>query len=178
MLLMLVAMGGWVALAAITQLGDPGPGGQSDLFIYGMLGVVLTFGAIGIGSFVWFLIVSRRGMTPGKQLLGIRVVNLDGEPISRGKMIAREVLAKAPILLMFGGTSVIGGFLQFLPIMGAFLGLSRTGILHPLMLIALVVDNCWAFRGAGKQTMHDKIMGTTVVTNRSVVIQETPAESP
>ena len=43
---------------------------------FAVLGIALLVSLLGY--VVWWLIVLRRGQTPGKQLLGIRVVRIDG----------------------------------------------------------------------------------------------------
>ena len=154
---------GWLGLAAITQLGDPSSLTESTVFV--ILGIVIAIALVGIGSFVWLLVAAGRGMTPGKQITGLHVVNLDGHTATRGKMLRREALAKAPLLLLLGGFSA-GFALSFLITFGIIDTVLRNDIVRLLLLTAFVVDNCWAFRNAGRQTVHDRIMGTFVVTGR------------
>ncbi|HXF36498.1 MAG TPA: RDD family protein, partial [Actinomycetota bacterium] len=56
-------------------------------------------GVLGLGLFVayavWALRLFARGMTPGKRLLGIRVVREDGRPAGFGTMLLREWVGKA-----------------------------------------------------------------------------------
>ena len=55
-----------------------------ELIVFNVL--LLT---LGIGYVVWLCIVMSRGQTPGKQLLGLVVVNSDGMPLSWGNMFVR-----------------------------------------------------------------------------------------
>ncbi len=47
-----------------------------------------------IGWFIWFAFTAREGQTPGKKLLGLRVIRLDGAIPTVGTMWLREVLIK------------------------------------------------------------------------------------
>ncbi len=59
---------------------------------------ILVGVTLGIGYLVWSLIVFGRGQTPGKQLLGMRCVNLDtGTRTGWGRTFVREWIAKAII---------------------------------------------------------------------------------
>jgi uncharacterized RDD family membrane protein YckC len=57
------------------------------------------FVALGIiGYFVWLLAALSYGQSPGKQLVGLRVVKIDsGQAAGFGTMLLREVIAK-PII--------------------------------------------------------------------------------
>ncbi len=171
-LLLVVALAGWTGLAAVTQLGDPpGLSNSAALVIFG---IVITIGIFGIGSFVWLIVVAGRGMSPGKQILGLCVVNLDGRTVTRGQMLLREALSKAPLLLILGGGST--GMLAFLPLIGQILPALRGSGAEILLLLAFVADNCWALRDASGQTVHDKIMRTLVVTRRTARAKTSEAQ--
>lgn len=59
---------------------------------------------LGIGWFVWALVVFGRGQTPAKQVLNMRVVTLrTGEKSTWGRMFVREIVAKP----LVGGISVV-----------------------------------------------------------------------
>jgi uncharacterized RDD family membrane protein YckC len=56
-----------------------------------------------IGYLVWMLIVFKNGQTPGKQLLGMRAVNVTiGEPAGWGRTFVREIIAKPLIGYVVG----------------------------------------------------------------------------
>ena len=90
----------------------------------------------------------HHGQTPGKQLVGIRVMRVDGTPSDWGWTFLREFVVEA---LLIGG---LGGFLLGFP-----------GI----------IDLLWAFWDKDRQTLHDKIMKTVVVDDRG--IRSRPRES-
>lgn len=95
-----------------------------------------------IGYIIWWLFTLRRGQTPGKRLLGIRVMRADGTRSDWGWTFLREFVIK---LLLFDtlGKFILGG-------------------------LPLLVDLVWAFWDKDRQTLHDKIMKTAVVDDRAL----------
>lgn len=93
-----------------------------------------------IGYAVWWLFALGRGQTPGKQIVGIRVIKDDGEPSGWGYMFLREFVIK---FVLVGALSS--------PTSGA----------------AWIVDSLWPLWDKEKkmQTLHDKLLGTLVVRN-------------
>lgn len=73
------------------QLVTAGPGRRLAGWFLDALLSVLT---LGVGWFVWFLIVAGRGQTPGKQLLGMYIVLEDGTRAGWSNTILREVIIK------------------------------------------------------------------------------------
>ena len=90
---------------------------------------------------MWWLIALGRGQTPGKQIVGIRVIKDDGEPSSWGYTFLREFVVKFLLL----------GFLS-----------------QVTFGIAWLVDYLWPLwdRSKKMQTLHDKLLGTIVVRKR------------
>jgi uncharacterized RDD family membrane protein YckC len=67
------------------------------LLMEGLLLVV----TLGIGYCVWLLFSFAKGQTPGKQVLGMRVLQLrTGRPASWGLMFLREVIAKPVVSVL------------------------------------------------------------------------------
>jgi uncharacterized RDD family membrane protein YckC len=63
-----------------------------------LLDLLLMVVTLGIGWLVWQIIVARKGQSPAKQLLGVRVVKLrTGTNATWGTMFLREVILK-PII--------------------------------------------------------------------------------
>ncbi len=91
-----------------------------------------------IGYIVWWLIALGRGQTPGKQVVGIRVIKDDGTPSNWGYTFLREFVIK---LLLVGFISDVT------------FGIGR------------LVDYLWPLwdRAEKMQTLHDKLLGTIVV---------------
>ena len=58
--------------------------GFGDRIVAYLLDFILFYLTLVIGYIIWWLIVLGRGQTPGKQLMGIRVVKDNGEPSGRG----------------------------------------------------------------------------------------------
>ena len=116
-----------------------------------VLDIVLFFLTLFIGYIIWWLFTLRRGQTPGKQLVGIRVVRTDGTASDWGWTFIREFLIKFALfevavdLVSFG----LGSFINLL----------------------------WAFWDKDRQTLHDKIMNTVVVDDR-VFLSEARSAAP
>ncbi len=67
-----------------------------------------------IGWIIWTLIILGRGQTPAKQLLKMRIVNVDdGQVVSYGKGFVREFLAKGLFALVVLFTLGLGLILYF-----------------------------------------------------------------
>ena len=118
--------------AALEESHDP----QTPVWL---VPVVLAGAAVFIGYFVWWLISLKDGQTPGKKIVGIRVVNArNGETLGWGMMFVREFLVKNLLFSIFGGMS---------------LG------------IAQILNFLWPLWDANSQALHDKIVNTQVIYN-------------
>jgi uncharacterized RDD family membrane protein YckC len=105
--------------------------------------------AAGVGAYIlaavlWFLLYepltmkrrgARNGQTWGKQALGIRVVREDGQPVTAGTALLRDVLMQN---FLIGG---IGGLIYVPPIL----------------------DGLWPLWDARNQSLHDKAARTFVI---------------
>ena len=105
-----------------------------------LLEALLLLLTLVIGYVIWLGFSLSHGQTPGKQVLGIRVIRCDGSPSDWGWTFIREVVIK------FG---IIG-----LAIDSVTLGLGS------------VLDGLWAFWDRDRQALHDKIVKTVVVDDR------------
>jgi uncharacterized RDD family membrane protein YckC len=107
-----------------------------------VLDVILLFLTLIIGYIIWELVFTlRHGQTPGKQILRIRAMRVNGAPSDWGWTFLREWIVKG---IIFHG---IGEILFGLP------GL---------------IDVLWAFWDKDRQTLHDKIMKTVVVDDTAL----------
>lgn len=104
-----------------------------------ILDFVLFFATLIIGYIIWWLLSLGRGQTPGKRLMGIRVMRADGRASDWGWTFIREFILKFVVIGLLGEVT---------------LG------------IASVVDNLWAFWDKDRQALHDKVMKTVVVQDR------------
>lgn len=86
---------------------------------------------LGIGYLIWTVIVMSRGQTPGKQLLGMRVIRLDGTTASWGLMFGRGCCKFLVSCIPFG--SVISFFIM--------LGDADNRSIHDKMVNTMVVLN-------------------------------------
>ena len=114
---------------------------DTDQWGFAVLGIALLVSLLGY--VVWWLIVLRRGQTPGKQLLGIRVVRTDGRASDWGWTFLREFGIK---FIAINAVSFISG------------GIGT---------IVWIVDLLWAFWDRNHQALHDKIMKTVVIDDRA-----------
>lgn len=102
-----------------------------------LLDLVLAVVTLGIGYFIWSMIIWSKGQTPGMQCLGMRCVRQDtGQTATWGTMFLREFVARG---LIFG----LIGFFTF-------------GIGSFVLLFML----CWDSK---RQELWDKIASTLVV---------------
>ena len=105
------------------------------------VGVMIASAIIFVGYIIWWLFALRNGQTPGKRIVGIRVIKDNGEPSGWGYTFLREFVIKG--LLVGTLSSATSG-------------------------IVWLVDNLWPLwdRAEKMQTLHDKLLGTIVVRNR------------
>jgi len=103
---------------------------------------VLAILTLGIGWFIWWLILIGRGMTPARQILGLRIVDAKiMQPVNSSKVFLRG------FVVYFLAFSALATALSFV--------LWGAGLLFTLVSALLV------FR-ANHQTLWDQMTGTTV----------------
>ena len=83
-----------------------------------------------------------RGQTPGKQLVRIRVMRVDGTASDWSWTFVREFGVKFVLFEVAADVVTLG--------------------------LAAVIENLWAFWDKDRQTLHDKIMKTVVVDDREL----------
>ena len=134
---------GVVIFVLIFLFGEVGILHFAAFVLLGTIGIVVVgiLVMVMIGYIVWWLIVLGRGQTPGKQIVGIRVIKDDGSPSNWGYTFLREFVIK---LLLVGFISDV------------------------TFGIARLVDYLWPLwdKAEKMQTLHDKLLGTIVVRNR------------
>lgn len=87
----------------------PSPVSNGRRFGAYALDAALALITLFIGWFIWSLVIWGKGQTPGKSLLGMRVVvNDTGRAATWGTMALRELLAKGLLgTITFGITTII-----------------------------------------------------------------------
>jgi uncharacterized RDD family membrane protein YckC len=110
---------------------------------------------LGIGWFIWFVIVARRGQSPAKQILRLRVVSDRGGVPSRSVVLLRYFLPNAINWLI-----APFGILGFLSMPYAFVLIY--GILQVLAWIIPLVDALFIFTPRMKRGV-DHMFRTKVV---------------
>ncbi len=73
--------------------------GQGNAQVAWLITFIVNF-VINYGYAIAFLV--SRGATPGKMLLGIKVVTVSGEPLTAGRAALREILGKWLSALVIG----------------------------------------------------------------------------
>lgn len=123
--------------------------------------LILAGAIIIIGYAVWWFISLKDGRTPGKKIVGIRVVSAStGETRGWGIMLVRELMTKFIFFAVIFELTPIGTFLSFFFLPFDMLGFFGVSAILPL---ALMVDFLWPLWDADSQALHDKIVGTRVV---------------
>ena len=109
-----------------------------------LLEIPLAMATLGIGHFIWMLIVWERGQTPAKQLLGMRVVRLEeGRAAHWGWMALRTIVLRNFLLIT----------LIFTPLVVALILMILWGLAN---VIALLVSS-------QHQALWDMMLKTVVV---------------
>lgn len=88
---------------------------------------------------MWFLVALGRGQTPGKQIVGVRVIRANGEPSDWGRTFLREVVIEWIVVSAL--SAMTGG-------------------------IFYVVNYVWPLWDKDRQALHDKMVETLVVDAR------------
>ena len=125
--------------------GVEGAGGAGDSGdgMDGMDMIILAGLVLLLGYIVWWLIALGKAQTPGKQIVGVRVVNADtGQPLNWGMMFLREFVIKG----------LLAGF-----ILGFTFGIG---------VIAVLLNYLWPLWDDKNQAMHDKMVSSIVVRAR------------
>ena len=138
LLVIILALVGSI-ISGIESGGPEPPGDNGDGLLRVMMGVMLGSLALLVGYAIWWLFALRRGQTPGKQLVGIRVIKDNGEPSGWGYTLLREFVIKG----------LLAGFLS-----------GMTGGIY------FAADHLWPLWDRDRQALHDKMIGTLVVQNR------------
>jgi len=107
-----------------------------------LLEYALVIVTLGIGWFIWWLVLLGKGLTPARSILGLRVVN-----------------AKSGELAPSGQVFVRGFIVYFLAFSALSTGLSI--VLFGTGWIFTIVSALLVFR-ASRQTLWDQITGTTI----------------
>ena len=103
---------------------------------------VLAFVTLGVGWLIWWLILLGKGLTPARQILGLRIVDAKTRvPVSSGQVFLRGFVV---YLLAF---SLLSWALNMF-----FLGV---GFIFTLISVLLILRE-------NRQALWDQITGTTV----------------
>ena len=101
-----------------------------------VLDTVLVFATLFIGYLIWWLFTLDKGQTPGKQIVGIRIIKTNGAPSRWGWTFLREFVVEVLVIGTLSGMT------------GGIIGL---------------LDLLWALWDKESQTLHDKVVDTFVI---------------
>ncbi len=111
--------------------------------------LVLFALTLGVGWIFWFVNTAQNGQTPAKRLLGMRVVDAQGQPASLVRMVARDVWLKVLLFVLLDllllSMEVEGG-----------INLAFAGVAVWLVAAA------WGAWDGQRQCLWDKVAGTRV----------------
>lgn len=127
----------------------------SDFFVrLGPWGRAVGF-AIALPYFAVFNSSLYKGNTPGKKILGLRVVNGAGEAISPGRSLARSTIYLVPFFL----NGALIPATQRLPVIEIAVALIVSVIASAIVYLVV-------FNRPTRQSLHDRVVGTYVVKSR------------
>lgn len=109
----------------------------------------------GLGWFIWFLIVMRKGLTPGKQILKMRVYDANtGLHLKWVRMFMRQIgILFSLNILRISLVSIIQVAFEF----------SIGQVTSVLFLILYVTDALWIFKDGKNRRLIDSYMKTQVL---------------
>ena len=113
-----------------------------------VLEIALFCLTLAIGWIVWYLIVARRGQSPAKRLLGMRVVREDGAAADLGWMLVRDLVVRV-VALGAVDAGLVG-----------ILGETAGGALSGLVVVAAAL---WCVWDARHRCLWDRVVGTRVI---------------
>ena len=115
---------------------------------------------LGIGHFIWNLVVMAQGQSPGKQLLKVRVMSeITNKPANWGHMAIRNYLIPLSMSLPFLVPYYVWVFKGF---SSNTSGIVLLGLCLGVYLAILVVDIVWLF-GAKRKRLIDYWAKTIVI---------------
>ena len=144
-----------------TQLAEAPPNTPEAARTFMASMAAWTFSATFV-SLLYYLAEAFTGMTLGKLILRIRVVDESGQRAPIGKLVLRYAIKQAGNILLLAGlltaskTLNVGGQIVGL---GLFLG-------------------CFLVLGKARQALHDKIAGTAVLRKSDVGVTASAAPTP
>ena len=121
--------------------------------------VAMSFVTLGIGWFIWSLVVWGQGQTPGKQIVKLRVYDqTTGKPVKWGHMAIRQFGLPTAVYLVFLAVTALlstGSFSN---------GATHASALLGLVLIGLgLYDTLSIFKAGNPRRLVDDICKTDVL---------------
>ena len=122
--------------------------------------VALFIFTLGIGWFIWLLVVMGQGQSPGKQILKLRVYDsTTGHPARWGHMFIRELGLESAISILFTILSYLYLYI---------FDFDTESIATVLILILSTVDGFWIFKNGDRRRLVDIILKTDVLNESPI----------
>ncbi len=127
-----------------------------------LLDYLIIWLTAGVGWLLWLAIVARRGQSPGKALLGLRVTDRTGRAASARLVWLRE----------FGWDAAVGTLLLVVLLLLGAVAHSLGDLLELWFWLTVLFwlvsfgDAARLLRDADRQSWHDRALGTLVVGGR------------
>lgn len=127
-----------------------------------LLDYLIIWLTAGVGWLLWLAIVARRGQSPGKALLGLRVCDRTGRAASARLVWLRE----------FGWDAAVGTVLLVVLLLLGAVARSVGDVLELWFWLTVLFwlvsfgDAARLLRDADRQSWHDRVLGTLVVGGR------------
>ena len=117
---------------------------------------------LGIGWFIWNLVMMAKGQSPGKNLLKVRVINAaNGQPARWGHMFIRQALLQFSLSMFYLVPYYLWVYKEFSIDVNP-VGLVALVLAFLLYIAITIVDFVWIF-GPQKRRLVDYWAGTVVV---------------
>jgi uncharacterized RDD family membrane protein YckC len=113
-LLQVIVIGG--ALWIVIQTGDfsltDPPGAEESQLIYWIIGFMVLLSFVFYWGYYIFFEILWNGQTPGKRLVDIRVIRVDGTPVAAAEIVIRNLVRTIDLMPMAYGVGVVTMFVS------------------------------------------------------------------
>ncbi|MEW6401591.1 MAG: RDD family protein [Chloroflexota bacterium] len=96
----------------ITALMDTSTSSDGEAFVYWIYGILILLSFVFYWGYYIFFEILWNGQTPGKRLVGLRVLRVDGTPVSASEVVIRNLVRTIDLLPMAYGVGVVTMFIS------------------------------------------------------------------
>ena len=91
---------------------DPSSGSGGETALYWIFGIIILLSFVFYWGYYIFFEILWNGQTPGKRLVGLRVIRVDGTPVSASEVVIRNLVRTIDLLPMAYGVGVVTMFIS------------------------------------------------------------------